>query len=342
MYCSNCGSKRPEGSAFCPYCGHKTLIGEVQDPIYGVQNDTAFQSLTQSNPAKSSFKPIYVIIGLIPVILILIGITAFLYFRNNTNSAKMDDIKKQTVTESKNKSTEDSTVNTTKNTTKNTEEADIESKLLSVIEYNLIALQEENLTDYLSTLSVTNEELSKNTKALKSIFSTYDLEYSIESMKVLSKSNSNAQVEVVQVTKKISGPAFNDNRTTAVHHLRLVNGDWKIFKTDLVNVEYLKKGNTVDASNKEDNNALDISANSIIGTWEEEGFTNLIITGSAFDGYPYEVIDNTEEYILIEVDYNNTKYYYMMSFEDNNTAMLYLYDSVTDSYSEGSILRKVN
>jgi hypothetical protein len=49
-----------------------------------------------------------------------------------------------------------------------------------------------------------------------------------------------AKVRFSQVTRKISGPEFRDNRVSGVHVLRKLNGEWKLFDTERIKVDYLE------------------------------------------------------------------------------------------------------
>jgi xanthine dehydrogenase molybdenum-binding subunit len=46
-------------------------------------------------------------------------------------------------------------------------------------------------------------------------------------------------VRVTQVTRKVSGPAFRDNRATLLHALRKSGGQWKFYNTVVLKIEYL-------------------------------------------------------------------------------------------------------
>jgi uncharacterized membrane protein len=46
-------------------------------------------------------------------------------------------------------------------------------------------------------------------------------------------------VKYVQITKKVSGPAFRDNKVTGIHILKKSDGKWKIYNTEIKDVKYL-------------------------------------------------------------------------------------------------------
>ncbi|HEX9252481.1 MAG TPA: hypothetical protein VF870_09575, partial [Ignavibacteriaceae bacterium] len=69
----------------------------------------------------------------------------------------------------------------------------------------------------------------------------YDLNYKIENIKVLEQNDNEAKVEFTQVTTKIKGPDFKNNKTTGIHTLRKDGDSWKIYSTEMTNVEFLNK-----------------------------------------------------------------------------------------------------
>lgn len=100
-----------------------------------------------------------------------------------------------------------------------------EAELKNVIQRNLKGNQEENMEIALMDL---DEGIRSNTEAvLKNIFANYDLSYKLNSFKVVRFDGETAEVEVVQETKKIRGPAFDDNVITIIHTLKKRPSGWK-------------------------------------------------------------------------------------------------------------------
>lgn len=105
------------------------------------------------------------------------------------------------------------------------------SELKSIVVRNLKAAQAEKIDDYLKDI---DEGLAVTMRpVMLQIFKTYDLEYKLISFKLLSSTDTTAEVEVEQETKKISGPAFQNNRTTAVHTFTKRPSGWKFTATKL-------------------------------------------------------------------------------------------------------------
>lgn len=113
-----------------------------------------------------------------------------------------------------------------------------EAELKSVIERNLKGCQEENLE--MALMDIDDGPAKENTRmVLKKLFETYDLSYKLVSFKVISCDQNTATVEVVQETRKISGPAFQDNAATAIHTLQKRPSGWKIVSSAIKEVKKL-------------------------------------------------------------------------------------------------------
>jgi ketosteroid isomerase-like protein len=105
-----------------------------------------------------------------------------------------------------------------------------EEQVLAVVQQNLDAFNKEDVDGYMKTMDVENVDETVN--YMKQLFSQYDLKAELSDMKVTKIEGNEAEVSCVQITKKISGPDFQNNKTTAVHYLKKVNGEWKIYKTE--------------------------------------------------------------------------------------------------------------
>ncbi|MHC9541157.1 MAG: hypothetical protein AB9903_16770 [Vulcanimicrobiota bacterium] len=114
-----------------------------------------------------------------------------------------------------------------------------DEELISVVRNNLKALNEKNLKAAMDTIDPTNPNYSKTEEMTNQIFQTYDLRFELVDAKVIDKNPDEAQVRIVQITKKIKGPVFRDNETTAIQLLKKVNGKWKITNTKMEDVKYL-------------------------------------------------------------------------------------------------------
>lgn len=81
-----------------------------------------------------------------------------------------------------------------------------------------------------------------NTRATtQQITATYDLIFMIQSLKLESATPDEARVSFTQVTQKVAGPEFRNNRVAGVHTLRKFQGTWRIYSTEVGEIEYMDK-----------------------------------------------------------------------------------------------------
>lgn len=111
----------------------------------------------------------------------------------------------------------------------------------SLIEANAAYMNEEDLEGVMSTVHPKSPSYDGVEAMAKQIFERYDLNYKIENIKVLEQNDKEAKVEFTQITTKIKGPDFKNNKTTGIHTLRKDGDSWKIYSTEMTNVEFLNK-----------------------------------------------------------------------------------------------------
>ncbi|MCY2942862.1 MAG: hypothetical protein NTV50_14500 [Planctomycetota bacterium] len=97
-----------------------------------------------------------------------------------------------------------------------------------------------NRKDIKNSLAYIHPFIAEKTEEMtKKIFETYDLHTRLTMLAVESVSFDEARVRFSQTTEKTKGPAFRDNIVEGVHTLKKHNGSWKIYKTDVTNVEFI-------------------------------------------------------------------------------------------------------
>ncbi|HEX9253532.1 MAG TPA: hypothetical protein VF870_14905 [Ignavibacteriaceae bacterium] len=111
----------------------------------------------------------------------------------------------------------------------------------SVIEANAAYMNDEDLEGVMTTVHPKSPSYDGVETMAKQIFERYDLNYKIENIRVLEQNDNEAKVEFTQVTTKIKGPDFKNNKTTGIHTLRKDGDSWKIYSTEMTNVEFLNK-----------------------------------------------------------------------------------------------------
>ncbi len=119
-------------------------------------------------------------------------------------------------------------------------EEDREAALL-VVEWNLYYAEAEDMSGYMGTLHENSPGRSTTRDLMQTAFDDFDLSYEIVASEIVSISGDSAQVSVVQITRKKGGSLpFRNNRLTAIHNLRRdAEGRWKIYSSDISDVEYL-------------------------------------------------------------------------------------------------------
>lgn len=105
------------------------------------------------------------------------------------------------------------------------------------IDANVEFMNEENLDGVMSTIHPKSQSYKITENLVKKIFETYDLSYKIEKIKVIEQNDTEAKVEFVQLTTKIKGPEFKNNRTYGIHTLKLDGDSWKIFSTEVTDLK---------------------------------------------------------------------------------------------------------
>jgi PBP1b-binding outer membrane lipoprotein LpoB len=111
----------------------------------------------------------------------------------------------------------------------------------SVVEANARYMNEEDFDKVMNTIDENSPAYASSETTIQQLFDMYDLNYKIISIKVLDESNDEAKVEFDQKTTKIKGHAFKNNRVTGIHTLKKVGNSWKIFGTEIKNIDYLNK-----------------------------------------------------------------------------------------------------
>jgi PBP1b-binding outer membrane lipoprotein LpoB len=111
----------------------------------------------------------------------------------------------------------------------------------SLIKANAEYMNEEDLEGVMTTVHPKSPSYDGTEAMAKQIFDRYDLNYKIENIKVLEENDKEAKVEFTQVTTKIKGKDFKNNKATGIHTLRKDGDSWKVYSTEMVNVEFLDK-----------------------------------------------------------------------------------------------------
>lgn len=109
----------------------------------------------------------------------------------------------------------------------------------SVIYANVKYMAEENFSATMETIHPESPEYSNTERLVQEIFDRFDLSYNIEQLEVLESNNDKARVKFIQLTTKVAGAEFANNRMTGVHTIIKDGDSWKIYSTQSENIEYL-------------------------------------------------------------------------------------------------------
>lgn len=108
-----------------------------------------------------------------------------------------------------------------------------------VVNANAEYMNKEDLDAVMTTIHPESPSYPATEAMAKQIFDRYDLNYKIENVKVLEENATEAKVEFTQLTTKIKGPEFHNNRTVGIHTLRKDGNSWKVYSTEMVKVDLL-------------------------------------------------------------------------------------------------------
>jgi len=112
--------------------------------------------------------------------------------------------------------------------------------ILRVIEKNLEAAEKEDFDAWIKTYHERARSCKARGSEMQECFRVYDMKYALEQAKVLDKSDDEAKVWFIQVNKTVSGPDNNDKKITGVHFMKKSYGKWKIYDTEIKQIQELR------------------------------------------------------------------------------------------------------
>ena len=116
-----------------------------------------------------------------------------------------------------------------------------EAEVQKVVQDSFVAAQSENINAFAANIHEEAPNGQATVTQMQAAFRDFDLQYTLEEIEVLSIDDDVAEVQVVQLTRKLRGELpFRNNRATTIHELRLsADGAWRIYQSRVVDVEYL-------------------------------------------------------------------------------------------------------
>ena len=114
-----------------------------------------------------------------------------------------------------------------------------DTQILAAITANLKAMEREDIEATMATIDPSSSGYEMTKEMINVIFEQYDLKYELSDLKVIKRTDKEAEVGFTQITRKVTGPEFRNNKITGVHVLRKSDGAWKIFSSQIKTTEYL-------------------------------------------------------------------------------------------------------
>lgn len=116
-----------------------------------------------------------------------------------------------------------------------------EADIKAVCQKQVDAINSENIQDVLSTLDETSPYFKSSEQIFTRIFEIFDLELTLDNLKINKVENGLAEVELTLTTKKKSGPEFSDNVAVSLNILKKTENGWKFVESRSKSMEPLKK-----------------------------------------------------------------------------------------------------
>jgi hypothetical protein len=113
--------------------------------------------------------------------------------------------------------------------------------IFSAVRAQIKALNRRDATAALAIMHPAAPGLDRTRQTTEQVTATYDLLYMLQNLTLDSADANEAQVRFTQITRKVSGPEFRNNRVTGIHTLRKYQGAWKIYYTQVLTIDYLDK-----------------------------------------------------------------------------------------------------
>jgi hypothetical protein len=91
----------------------------------------------------------------------------------------------------------------------------------------------------MATVDPSSPSYAKTEQGMKMVFRTYKLKFALEDFKILSVKGNTAQIQATTLTKKVSGPAFRNNRVKMTTILVKKAGKWLMSGSKVDKIDYL-------------------------------------------------------------------------------------------------------
>jgi hypothetical protein len=113
------------------------------------------------------------------------------------------------------------------------------STVEDVIYANAEYYTKEDLSGVMMTVHPESAQYSSTELIVEQLFERFDLEFIVEEIEIIEQSDEEAKVRFTQLTMKVSGPEFKNNRIKGNHTLRKSDGSWLIFDTKILETDFI-------------------------------------------------------------------------------------------------------
>ena len=120
----------------------------------------------------------------------------------------------------------------------NIKNKDVATEIETVVAENMRAVSAEDLDATLNTMHTQAPNYLSTKQTMSSLFETFDVIYDMLSFSYIGQNGEYAFARISQSTRKVSGPAFQNNNIDAIHIFRKENGEWKFWQSAILEIKY--------------------------------------------------------------------------------------------------------
>lgn len=113
-------------------------------------------------------------------------------------------------------------------------------EILKTINDSISALNNKDLNKYMSYIDTDSVEYDDIKVKAQSNLKNYSLNFKLVEAQILSKSNEEIQVQIIQAISRTAGAKFKDNKELSIQYLKKTFNGWRISKVDVQKVEYVE------------------------------------------------------------------------------------------------------
>lgn len=111
--------------------------------------------------------------------------------------------------------------------------------VLATMHENVAAMNAGDVPRYMATIHSSSPSYRETERMMEQLVADYVLQATWDKAEVIEVGRQEARVDFVLTTRKISGPAFRDNRIKGEMLLRQEDGRWKIYNQQVDDITYI-------------------------------------------------------------------------------------------------------